>query len=59
MIETSFRYGNIIWENCEETFLTRLHKLQHRTARIITGSDYDTPAEPLIEQLGWKTVREL
>ena len=26
---------------------------------VITGSDYDTPAEPLIEQLGWKTVWEL
>ena len=27
-------------------------------ARIITGSDYDTPVEPLIEQLGWKTQLE-
>ena len=27
--------------------------------RIITGSDYDIPAEPLIEQIGWKTIREL
>ena len=59
LIETHFRHGNIIWGNCRETFLTRLQKLQNRAARIITGSDYDTPAEPLIEQLGWKTVREL
>ena len=59
LIETHFRYGNIIWENCEETFLTRRQKLQNRAARIITGSDYNTPTEPLIEQLGWKTVREL
>ena len=58
LIETHFRYGNIIWGNCGETFLTRLQKLQNRAARIITGSDYDTPAEPLIGQLGWKTVRE-
>ena len=58
LIETHFRYGNIIWGNCRETFLTRLQKLQNRAARIITGSDYDTPAEPLTEQLGWKTVRE-
>ena len=59
LIETHFRYGNIIWGNCGETFLTRLQKLQKRAARIITGSDYDTPAEPLIEPLGWKTVGEL
>ena len=58
LIETHFRYGNIIWGNCGETFLTRLQKLQNQAARIITGSDYDSPAEPLIEQLGWKTVRE-
>ena len=54
-IETHFRYGKIIWE----TFLTRLQKLQNRAALIITGSDYDTPGEPLTEQLGWKTVGEL
>ena len=58
LIETHFHYGNIIWGNCGETFLTRLQKLQNQTAQIITGSDYDTPAKPLIEQLGWKTVRE-
>ena len=58
LIESHFRYVNIIWGNCGEIFLTRLQKLQNRAARIITGSDYDTPAEPLIEQLGWKTVRE-
>ena len=51
LIETHFRYGNIILGNCGETFLTRLQKLQNRAARIITGSNYDTPAEPLIEQL--------
>ena len=59
LIETNFRHGNIIWGNCEGTFLTRLQKLQNRAARIITGSDYDTPAEPLKEQLRWTTVNEL
>ena len=59
LIETHFRYGNMVWGNCGETFLTRLQRLQNRAVRIITGSDYDTQAEPLIEQLGWKTVREL
>ena len=59
LIKARFRYGNIIWRNCGETFLTRIQKLQNREARIITGSDFDTPAEPLIEQLRWKTVWEL
>ena len=52
LIETHFCYGNIIWENCGETFLTRFQRLQNWVARIITGSDYNTPAELLIEQLG-------
>ena len=56
LIETHFRYGNIIWGNCGETFLARLQKLQNRAVRIITGSDYDTPAEHLIEQLGRKQL---
>ena len=42
-----------------DIFTARLQKLQNLAARIITGSDYDTPAEPLIEEQGWKTVREL
>ena len=46
LVETHFGYGNIIWGSCEDTFLTRLQKLPNRAARIITGSDYDTPAEP-------------
>ena len=33
--------------------------MQNRAARIITKSDYDTEAGPLIDKLGWKTIREL
>ena len=33
--------------------------MQNRAARIITKSDYDTDAGPLIDKLGWKTIREL
>ena len=33
--------------------------MQNTAARIITKSDYDTDAGPLIDKLGWKTIREL
>ena len=59
LIESHFRYGNIIWGTCGETLLTRLQKVQNRAARVITKSDYDSNAAPLIEELGWKTIREL
>ena len=28
-------------------------------ARIITESEYDIPAEPLLNELNWKSIREL
>ena len=59
LVESHFRYGNIIWGTCGEVLLTKLQKMQNRAARIITKSDYDTEAGPLIDKLGWKTIREL
>ena len=44
--------------NCDETLLNKLQKIQNRAARIITGSDYDAPSEPLLLELGWR-IREL
>ena len=34
-------------------------KIQNRAARIVTRSKFDENAEPLIKELGWKTVKEL
>ena len=59
LIETHFRYGNIIWGTCGEILLTKLQKIQNRAAGVITKSDYDAEARPLIDELEWKTVREL
>ena len=59
LVESHFRYGNIMWGTCGEVLLTKLQKMQNRAARIITKSDYDTDAGPLIDKLGWKTIREL
>ena len=41
------------------TLLNRLQKMQSRAARIITESDYDTPAEPLLNERNWKSPMEL
>ena len=59
LVESHFRYGNIIWGTCGEVLLTKLQKMQNRAARIIMKSDYDMDAGPLIDKLGWKTIREL
>ena len=59
LVESHFRYGNIIWGTLGEVLLTKLQKLQNRAARLIMKSDYDTDAGPLIDKLGWKTIMEL
>ena len=52
LIECHFGYGDIVWGNCGETLLNKLQKIQNRAARIITGSDYDAPSEPLLSNTG-------
>ena len=52
LIECHFRHGDIVWGNCGEALLNKLQKIQNRAARIITGSDYDAPSEPLRLELG-------
>ena len=39
--------------------ITQLQKLQNLAARVITNSSFDAPSRPLIQRLGWKTIREL
>ena len=45
--------------NCAESRLVKLQKLINREARIVTNSSYDAPAEALIKELKWLTLREL
>ena len=39
--------------------IKRLQKLQNRAARIVSGSSFDAPSQPLIKELGWRTIDEL
>ena len=59
LIECHFRYGDIVWGNYGATLLNKLQKIKNRAARIIIGSDYDAPSEPLLLELCWRNIREL
>ena len=59
LVENHIRYGDVVCGSCGEVLLTKLRKIQNRTARIVTRSEFDEDAEPLIKESGWKTVREL
>ena len=54
-----FRYCCEVWGVYGIAEIQQLQKLQNRTARIITGSNYDTPSRPLISHLDWKTIKDL
>ena len=60
LVETHFRYCNIIWGQCNETLRDKLQVLQNKVARIITKVKYeDADHLRLICQLGSLTVRNL
>ena len=59
IVEPHFRYCCSVWGCCGTTDIDQLQKLQNRAARIVTNSSFDASSRPLIESLGWKTVREL
>ena len=59
IIDLYFRYCCSMWSVCGATEFQLLQKLQNRAARIITGSNYDAPSKPLLENLIWKTIEEM
>ena len=46
---TSFKF---LWGNCNKSLVTKLQKLQNRTARILTSSSYDANVDDLFVRLG-------
>ena len=59
IVEPHFRYCCSVWGCAGKTEVNQLQKLQNRAARIVTGSSFDAPSGPIIEELGWKTIEEL
>ena len=52
IVEPHLNYCCSVWGSCGTTRLDKLQKLQNRAARIVTNSDFDTSAAPLIHELG-------
>jgi len=48
-----------IWGYCGESKLNSLQNFQNRAARIVTNSPYDAPAAPLLQSLGWLSIKDL
>ena len=59
IVEPHLNYCCSVWGSSGITRIESLQKLQNRAARIVTGSSYDTPSEPLRKDLGWLSVKEV
>ena len=56
IVEPDFCYCYLVWECSGVTKINQLQMLQNRAARIVAGSSFDTHCQPLIKELGWKTI---
>ena len=59
IIEPHSRYCSSVWGYCSTTYINRLQKLQNRAVSVITNSAFDTPAKPLLANLGLRSISEL
>ena len=59
IIEPHFRYCCPVWGAAGITALRKLQKLQNWAARIVTSSAYYAHSDPLIQKLGWPTIKQL
>ena len=59
IVEPHFNHCCSVWGSCGTTRLNKLQRLQNRATRIVTDSDFDTSAAPLIQDLGWPTIEQL
>ena len=54
--EPHFRYCCLVW-GCSGA--TEINQLQNHADRIVAGSSFDTPCQPIIKELDWKTTDQL
>ena len=57
--EPNLSYCCSVWGCCCDAKVDTLQKLQNRTARTVKNSQFDSPAAPLLQRLGWLFVDRL
>ena len=57
-IASRLNYGDIVWDNCKQDSVNKLQTIQNRCVRRIMDSTPGASATPLINELGWLTLRE-
>ena len=57
LIQPHFNYCCVVWDNSNKSLADKLRKLQNRAVRILTFSSYDTNADALLKNIGWKKLQ--
>ena len=53
-----FDYCSPVWDSIGTTLSNNLQKLQNRSARIITGYNYDTRSSTILKELKWLPLHQ-
>ena len=56
LVQPHFDYCNVVWGNCSKNLSSELQKLQNRTARVLTFSNYDCSTSELFQNLKWSKL---
>ena len=57
LIQPSFDYCDLVWDNLSKGLATRLQKLQNRAGRVILRAAYDVSSEDVLKELGWSDLK--
>ena len=52
----NFSYCSTIWHDGNNSRMDKLHKMQKRAARVITGSQYDVSSTEIFNNLNWDPI---
>ena len=56
-IRPNFEYACEVWDNITETDSTKLDRLQHEAARIVTGLPKFCSIASLYAEIGWEILK--
>ena len=60
LVEPYLIYCNIIWDQCGNTLIEKVQRLQNEATRIISGTSFDeTNHDDLLRELNWMNVKQL
>ena len=58
IVEPHLGYCGVVWDDISDQLTDKLQISQNRTARVITGADYQMPTSNVLGKLDWSSLKE-